>query len=71
MVVMNDQQPVTADLDGKVAALEQQIMVLAWLHAEQVYRSTLVAKGLAALLAQQLQPQIQQVILNQLTGASG
>jgi hypothetical protein len=57
------------------AAMQEQIDLLAWLHAEQrfeymelVGRVMNVGKALAAVLAQQAQPQIQEQLQNEILG---
>jgi hypothetical protein len=47
--------------------LEQKVDTLIWLHTETSIQLMQVAHALAALLAQQMIPQVQQGILAQLT----
>jgi hypothetical protein len=54
--------------DQRLATLEQQVGVLAWLHAELGHKHFLLATSVATLLAQQMQPQLQQSILRKLMG---
>jgi hypothetical protein len=58
-----------AEREARIERLESDIQLLAWLYAEQAFRSLQVATAMAAMLAQQMQPQMQQAILQQLTGA--
>jgi hypothetical protein len=52
-------------VDARVAQLEEQVQTLIWLHAELSYA---IKAAAAAQMAQQLQPQIQQAILQRLQG---
>jgi uncharacterized coiled-coil protein SlyX len=54
--------------DARIAALEQKVELLDWWRAEQAQTITRLASALAAMLTQQMQPQVQQAILAQLTG---
>lgn len=47
---------------------EQKLDTLIWLHAELVCKVDRVAGALSAMLAQQMQPQVQQAILQRLLG---
>lgn len=49
-------------------ALQKQVTLLAWLHAEQAGQVQRLAMTIAALLAQAAQPTMQQQILNGLLG---
>jgi hypothetical protein len=54
--------------EERIATLEEQVQLLAWLHAEVVFGTTKMAHALAAMLAQQMQPQIHAALLQQLMG---
>ena len=60
----------TVTANGAVAELtvEQKIDLLAWLHAEQGQKIAKTAALVATLMAQQMQPQVQQAILQRLMG---
>jgi hypothetical protein len=49
--------------------VEEQLQIAAWLIAELQYRNLRLASTLAGMLAQQMQPQVQQSMLNQLMGS--
>jgi hypothetical protein len=57
----------TADIE----LLQQQVVLLAWLHTEQAMQVQRLAVALAGILAQMAQPQMQQNIINQLLGTQG
>jgi len=61
---------VTAQNGDRLAKLEEQMAVTAWLLAEARHQNLLLATSVAALLAQRMQPQIQAHILEQLRGGS-
>jgi hypothetical protein len=58
----------TGENGDRVAALEEQMQLMAWLLAETRHQNLLLAKGVAALLAQRLKPAVEQQILSQLMG---
>ncbi|HVQ84594.1 MAG TPA: hypothetical protein VMS84_07445 [Mycobacterium sp.] len=53
---------------AKIAELEGQVALLNWCVAEQRQQIIRMGMTLAAMLAQQMQPQMQQTVLNQLLG---
>jgi hypothetical protein len=53
---------------AKVAHLEEQVVLLQWCVAEQKQQIMRLGAALAALLTQQMQPQMQQTLLSQLLG---
>lgn len=66
-----------APLNPDQMTTEEKLDVLIWLHAEMHVRTSLlaeqfakVAAALAALLAQQMQPQVHQAILSQFLGTA-
>ena len=48
--------------------VEDQLRLCAWLIAELQFRNLRLATTLAGMLAQQMQPQVQQSVLSQLMG---
>jgi hypothetical protein len=54
--------------EQRVAALEEQMQVLAWLHTEKAAQVIALAQALAAMLAQAYQPQVQNAITARLLG---
>jgi hypothetical protein len=64
-----------AQIDPSQMSTEEKLDTLIWLHAEMHVKTSLlaeqfakVATTLAALLAQQMTPQVQQAILSQFLG---
>lgn len=53
--------------DTKLGILEDKLEMVIWLHAELRGQFLSMAKAVSALLAQQMQPQMQQAILDRLT----
>jgi hypothetical protein len=60
-------KPVTKNGD-RVAALEEGQRIAAWLIAEQQHRNNTLAIAVAQLMAQRIQPAVQQQILSKLLG---
>ena len=56
------------ETNGAPPTVEEKLDQCAWLIAELQYRNLRLATTLAALLAQQAQPQVQQTMLQQLLG---
>jgi hypothetical protein len=54
--------------DPRRLTTEDQIMLLAWLLAEQQYRTQRLAQAVAAQIAAQMQPQLRDGVLQQLLG---
>jgi hypothetical protein len=50
----------------RIAELEGELQLMAWLLAENQHRVLRLAASVAALLAQQMQPQVQDNIMQQL-----
>jgi hypothetical protein len=53
---------------AKIAALEEKVELLDWYRAEQAEQIKKLAMAMAGLLAQAMQPQMQQGIVGQLLG---
>jgi hypothetical protein len=54
--------------DARITKLENDLALMAWLHAEQTGKVERLAGAVAAMMAQHMQPQMQQAILARLTG---
>jgi hypothetical protein len=65
-------EDVTAASNGSAPdielTIEQKVDILIWLHAELAQRFTATAGVVSGMLAQQMQPQVQQAILQRLMG---
>jgi len=57
-----------AEPEAPPPTVEQQLQLCAWLIAELQYRNLRLATTLATMVAQQMQPQVQQSVLTQLLG---
>lgn len=54
--------------EARLTAMQEQLNLMAWLHAELAAKCERMAAAVAAMLSQQMQPQMQQAILSRLMG---
>jgi len=57
--------PNPGSLEYRVTELEERLAIVTWLHAELAYAWRL---AVATQLAQQMQPQVQQALIDQIMG---